>query len=133
VPRRVPRDALGAFTAVAHAQEFEADQLDVELGFVLLRDVAAPPKLLDGEVLAVRALPAAERMATCVRVGLPEQAHLITGRIGRFVEANGYRLAGPGREVFVQPPPLERMHESVVEMQFPVEKAERRRLTAQRS
>jgi len=29
-------------------------------------------------------------------------------------------LAGPSREVFLQPPDLERMHEAVVEMQFPI-------------
>jgi effector-binding domain-containing protein len=58
-----------------------------------------------------------------VRVGLPEHAHLITGRIGRFVEQQGFRLAGPGREVFLRPPRLERMEESVVEMQFPVERS----------
>jgi effector-binding domain-containing protein len=62
-------------------------------------------------------------MATCVRVGLPEQAHLVTARIASFVEANGLRLAGPSREVFLQPPRLERMEDSVVEMQFPVMEA----------
>ena len=61
-------------------------------------------------------------MATCVRVGLPEQAHLITGKVGEFVEAHGYSLAGPSREVFLQPPRLDRMQDSVVEMQFPVER-----------
>ena len=71
---------------------------------------------------AVVELPAIERMATCVRIGLPERAHLITGRIGMFLEANGYGLAGPSREVFLQPPRLDRMEESVVEMQYPVTK-----------
>lgn len=59
-------------------------------------------------------------MAVCVRVGLPEDAHLVTAKIGHFVEINGDMLAGPSREVFLQPPRLDRMHESVVEMQFPV-------------
>jgi effector-binding domain-containing protein len=61
-------------------------------------------------------------MVVCVRVGLPEYAHLVTGKIARFVELNGFRLAGPGREVFLRPPRAERMEESVVEMQFPVER-----------
>jgi effector-binding domain-containing protein len=59
-------------------------------------------------------------MAVCVRVGLPEDAHLVTAKIGRFLEASGDRLAGPSREVFLQAPVLDRMHEAVVEMQFPV-------------
>ena len=115
---------LGRLTAIAHAQEFEADHLDVEAGFVLQGE---PPqtqvRLTNGESLSVRELPAVERMATCVRIGLPERAHLITGKIGVFLEANGYGLAGPSREVFLQPPRPERMEESVVEMQFPVAKA----------
>ena len=63
-------------------------------------------------------------MAICVRVGLPEDAHLITGKIGRFVEINGDMLAGPSREVFLQTPHAERMHEAIVEMQFPICRAD---------
>lgn len=111
---------LGRLTAIAHAQEFEVDRIDVEVGFVLQGDLQLEVRLASGEPLSVRELPAVERMATCVRIGLPERAHLITGKIGVFLEANGYGLAGPSREVFLQPPRLDRMEESVVEMQFPV-------------
>jgi DNA-binding transcriptional MerR regulator len=115
---------LGRLTAIAHAQEFEVDRIDVEVGFVLQGDAPhAQVCLASGEPLSVRELPAVERMATCVRIGLPERAHLITGKIGVFLEANGYGLAGPSREVFLQPPRLERMEESVVEMQFPIARA----------
>jgi DNA-binding transcriptional MerR regulator len=113
---------LGRLTAIAHAPEFELDRIDVEIGFVVEGEVRAEIRLANGEQLTVRELPAVERMATCVRVGLPERAHLITGRIGVFMEANGYALAGPSREVFLQPPRLDRMEEAVVEMQFPVAK-----------
>jgi len=70
--------------------------------------------------LSMRDVPAVERMAVCVRIGLPEHAHLVTGKIARFVESNGYVLSGPSREVFLQLPRPDRMHESVVEMQFPI-------------
>jgi effector-binding domain-containing protein len=73
--------------------------------------------------LALRELEGVERMAVCVRVGLPEQAHLVTTRIGCYIAANGDRLCGPGREVFLRPPDLDRMHESIVEMQFPIQAA----------
>jgi DNA-binding transcriptional MerR regulator len=114
------RGQLGRLTAIAHAQEFELDRIDVEMGFVVASDVREAIRLASGEQLTARELPAVERMATCVRIGLPERAHLITGKIGLFLEANGYALAGPGREVFLQPPRPERMEDSVVEMQFPV-------------
>jgi DNA-binding transcriptional MerR regulator len=121
VRSRVPRDRLGPLLAIAHALEFEPDSLDVEIGFMLEGDALAGLRLPDGEELATRELPAVERMAICVRVGLPEQAHLVTGKIGRFVESMGYRLAGSSRELFLQPPHFDRMEESVVEMQFPIE------------
>lgn len=111
---------LGRLTAIAHAQEFELDRLDVEVGFVVDGEPRDDMRLSSGETLSVRELPAVERMATCVRIGLPERAHMITSKIGVFLEANHYSLAGPSREVFLQPPRLDRMEESIVEMQFPV-------------
>jgi len=103
---------------IAHAPQFEADELDVEFGYAVEHlSPSMPPK---SSLLSLRDLPAVARMAVCVRVGLPEDAHLVTAKIGRFVEANGDVLDGPSREVFLQPPDPQRMHESVVEMQFPV-------------
>jgi effector-binding domain-containing protein len=107
---------------IAHSPEFEPDVIDVELGFMLEGEPPAKLPALGARQLEVRELPAVAHMATCVRVGLPEHAHLITGKIGRYVEAHGFRLAGAGREVFLRPPRQDRMEESVVEMQFPVER-----------
>jgi DNA-binding transcriptional MerR regulator len=126
---RVSRAALGPMIAIAHALEFELDSIDVELGFVLRHDLELEVHLAGGGAMGIRELPAVERLAACVRVGLPESAHLITAKIGQFVEANGYQLAGPSREVFLQPPRPDRMEDSVVEMQFPIEKAPSARST----
>lgn len=122
VPRLLPRSALGTLMAIAHSPEFEPDRIDVEIGYVLNGDPPVESPAIGGRALSVRELPAVSSMATCVRVGLPEQAHLITGKVGEFVEAHGYSLAGPSREVFLQLPRLDRMQDSVVEMQFPVER-----------
>jgi len=103
--------------AIAHAPQFEQEELDVEFGF-LLEEGLEPRSGASG--LALRELEAVERMAACVRVGLPEDAHLVTAKIGRFLAASGDQLAGPSREVFLQLPDPERMHEAVVEMQFPI-------------
>ncbi len=114
LPKGLPRRLL----AVAHSQHFEADELDVEFGYAFDEDFpCAPPT---GTELRLRQIEAVERMAVCVRVGLPEQSHLVTAKIGRYLEAAGDTLAGPSREVFLQPPDLEKMHEAVVEMQFPI-------------
>jgi DNA-binding transcriptional MerR regulator len=109
---------------IAHAAQFEADELDAEFGYcVETLSPAPPPK---SSPLQLRELAAVPRMAVCVRVGLPEDAHLVTAKVGRFLAANGDTLDGPSREAFLRPPDPQRMHESVVEMQFPV-----RRLDAQ--
>ena len=114
----LPKRHSHTLIVIAHSLQFEQDELDVEFGYAFedepKRNVPA------GAAVKLRELEAVERMAVCVRVGLPEDAHLVTTKIGRFLEASGDRLAGPSREVFLQAPVLDRMHEAVVEMQFPV-------------
>jgi len=122
-PKKLPRESLGQIVGIAHSAEFEPDVIDVELGFQVNGELPAVLPVVGKWTLAVRELPAVPTMAACVRVGLPEHAHLVTGKIGRYVELNGFRLAGPSREVFLRPPRPDRMEESVVEMQFPVERA----------
>lgn len=114
----LPRSHGCQLVVVAHAPQFEADELDVEFGYAVEALSPAPPP--KSSLLSLRDLPAVPRMAVCVRVGPPEDAHAVTGKIGRFVAANGDVLDGPSREVFLQPPDPQRMHESAVEMQFPV-------------
>jgi DNA-binding transcriptional MerR regulator len=112
----------GQLVAIAHAAEFEPEGIDVEFGFFVATQ-RGPLRLADGRVLEPRDLPAIASLATCVRIGPPHQAHLTTARIGQFIEANGYRMIGPNREVFLQRPSDGRMDDAVVEMQFPVERA----------
>jgi DNA-binding transcriptional MerR regulator len=114
----LPRGHGCQLIALAHAPQFEIDEIDVEFGFAV--DHLDLPPLPKHAELTLQDLPAVPRMAVCVRVGLPEDAHLVTAKIGRFVAANGDQLDGPGREVFLQAPDPERMHEAVVEMQFPL-------------
>lgn len=113
----LPRGSAPTLLGIAHSPQFEQDEIDVEFGFVVDGLRCSAP---DGPSLTRRTLEGVERMATCVRVGLPEDAHLVTARIGRYLAANGDSLAGPGREMFLKLPSPERMHESVVEMQFAI-------------
>jgi effector-binding domain-containing protein len=106
------------FVVVAHSAQFDAGLLDLELGFAL--DSVDIDSLPPASPLTLSELPAVPRMATCVREGPPDMAHLATARIGTFLEQAGDRLDGPGREVFLTLPPPTRMHEAVIEMQFPV-------------
>ncbi len=123
VPARLGNALLGPLVAIAHSPEFEPESIDVEFGFLLEPGTRGPLPAAGGFALSVRELPAVERLAVCVRIGPPQEAHLTTARIGRFVESSGYRICGPNREVFLQRPSPGRMQEAVVEMQFPVETA----------
>jgi DNA-binding transcriptional MerR regulator len=117
--RLLPKGSQPTLIAFAHSAEFEQDEIDVEFGYALPDGCEVRPP--EGGGLRLRGVEAVERMAVCVRIGLPEHAHLVSAKIGRFLEASGDRLAGPSREVFLQPPDPARMHESVVEMQYPIE------------
>lgn len=122
LPRRFPKAMLGPMIGIAHSPEFEPDMIDVELGYVWNGESQYDVGIGANMLLRIRELPGVPRMAVCVRVGLPEHAHLVTDRIGRFAAANGYTFAGPSREVFLKPPAIDRMDEAVVEMQFPLER-----------
>ena len=122
VPRVVGGRPLGQFVAIAHGQEFEPEDIDVEFGFFLHEAVGDSVRLPDGRELIARDVPAVERLAACVRIGPPQDAHLTTARIGQFIESNGYRISGANREVFLQRPRPGRMEDSIVEMQFPIER-----------
>lgn len=113
----LPRNNGCTLVAIAHSTQFEADDIDVEFGWSLGELQPTVPK---SSALRLSELPAVERMAVCVRVGLPEDAHLATAKIGHFLASVGETLSGSSREVFLQLPPPERMSEAVVEMQFPV-------------
>jgi DNA-binding transcriptional MerR regulator len=115
----LPKRNSPTLIAIAHSPQFEQDELDVEFGYAI---EGAPKRGVPADaVVKLRELEAIERMAVCVRVGLPEDAHLVTAKIGRFLESSGDRLAGLSREVFLKPPDMDRMHEAVVEMQFPIQ------------
>lgn len=114
----LPKNHGCQLVAVAHSPQFESDEIDVEFGYTI-NDVELRPPGKDS-ALRLSELPKVERMAACVRTGLPEDAHLVTAKIGRFIEANGDAFDGPSREVFLRSPDPQRMHESVVEMQFPL-------------
>jgi DNA-binding transcriptional MerR regulator len=115
----LPRGSTPTLLAIAHSPQFEMDEIDVEFGFAVdgINLTASP----ETHSLTQRTLESVDRMAVCVRIGLPEDAHLVTAKIGRYLAATGDVLAGPSREIFLKLPILERMHESVVEMQFAIE------------
>src|SRR5439155_6869780 len=95
---------LGLFAAVVYTDGFTLTNNDVEVGYLLKKPVTAPIALSDEYVLRMRELPAVETMATAVQTGGPDLVFMALGRIGYWIEANGYRMAGPYREIAVELP-----------------------------
>jgi DNA-binding transcriptional MerR regulator len=120
LPRQFEPEQLGHFMTVVHSETLESEQLDIELGAAFLGAHDLSISLPSERVLRVRRLPAAPTMATVVRLGGFEQSCGSYGAIGSWVEENGYRINGPGREVLIQPPRSAQLDEMITEIQFPV-------------
>jgi DNA-binding transcriptional MerR regulator len=106
---------------VAHC-DFDDENLDLEIGVTLNRAVNKPARLPSGAQLMLGELPASETLATIVRTGPLYQSHLAFGRLGVWMEANSYEIAGPCREIFLDMP-FQAPGDPAVEIQFPVTKA----------
>jgi len=106
---------------VVARNEGETDDLDLEIGFSLTRPSNASVRIACDVVLRASELPAVETMATVVRQGTDADSHALFGAIGTWIEANNFAIAGPCREVFLEPvsgPPG--LQGALVEIQFPV-------------
>ena len=78
----------------------------------------------EGDRVTGRQLPAVEEMACTVHQGSYDTIGEVYSRLMAWIEANGYRICGPNREVYVRgcesagdPPTY------VTEVRIPVEKA----------
>jgi effector-binding domain-containing protein len=106
---------------LAHADS-EDDPLDLEIGFSLTRPSNARVTIAGGQVLRASELPAVSRMATVVRHGPPYESHKAFSVLGGWMEAHGCAVAGPCREVFLEPLTANQS-DVLVEIQFPVRDA----------
>lgn len=120
LPAQVGAALLGHFTAVIHSLSLETDQFDVEMGYLLHQDTDQRPTLPSQHTMQMRTLPGADQMATVIRIGGFENNIQSYGAIGLWLAANGYQIAGPGREMLITPPQGANTAEMVTEIQFPV-------------
>jgi len=104
--------------AVYYDEEYRERDVDVEAAVPVAGPV--PP----GDRIAVRELPAVEEMACTVHLGSYDTLGEAYNRLMTWIEANGYRICGPNREVYVQgAEPGSDPSAGVTELQFPVAKA----------
>jgi effector-binding domain-containing protein len=109
---------------VVARNDVEDEKLDLEIGFSLTRRSNVSMRISDSFILLMNELPAVPTMATIVRSGTNAASHSSFAAIGTWIEANKYEIAGPCREVFLEPitePPG--FEGALVEIQFPVRRA----------
>jgi DNA-binding transcriptional MerR regulator len=109
---------------VVARNDIEDEKLDLEIGFSLTRRSNANVSISSGGMLLASELPAVPAMATIVRPGTNAASHSSFAAIGTWIEANKYEIAGPCREVFLEPitePPG--FEGALIEIQFPVRRA----------
>jgi DNA-binding transcriptional MerR regulator/effector-binding domain-containing protein len=104
--------------------DIDSGTFDLDVGFSLTRPTNAAVRIAGDLVLRASELPAVDEMATIVRPGTNAESHSSFSAIGIWIEANNYRIAGPCREVFLEPitePPG--FEGAMVEIQFPIQQA----------
>ncbi len=119
LPQRAGKGALGRFAILFHSDSFDTENVDLEMGFLLVHEWIDTMTLSEGRTLTVRTIPAIDTMATMVCVGI---AHHVSsyGALGIWIEKNNFQLAGPGWEVFVEPFQPGEEDTAVIEIQLPV-------------
>jgi DNA-binding transcriptional MerR regulator len=121
LPSRIDQRTLGPLAGVVYTDGFTLRNNDVELGYLLKKPVPDPVMLAGAYELQMRELPAVQTMATAVQMGSPDLVFTALGRIGHWIEVNGYRIAGPYREIGLDLPRSGRFDEMVIEVQMPIE------------
>jgi effector-binding domain-containing protein len=85
--------------------------------------IVTQSNLPDSEEVKIHSLPPVEMMASTIHQGSYDGLHEAYQEFMRWIEAHGYRIAGPNRELYLQFDPQGDPNKYITELQFPVEKA----------
>jgi DNA-binding transcriptional MerR regulator len=106
--------------AIYHDEEFKLTDMDVEVVIPVAGSVTEDMVLADGRAFIVRDLPPVSSAASVVHVGGYDGLTATYQALGKWIEANGYRIAGASREIYLKPQGID--SDPIVEIQWPVEK-----------
>lgn len=112
---------IAAPQTIYHDEEFNPTKLDVEVIIPVPDSVKHDVVLSDSRKFVVRDLPAIASAASVIHIGAYSGLSDTYQALGKWVEANGYRLAGSARDIYLKP--ASKDSDPVVEIQWPVEKA----------
>jgi predicted transcriptional regulator YdeE/DNA-binding transcriptional MerR regulator len=106
-----------------HNLAYRKHNLDVEVVQVL--EQAGKARHVPGSPLVmVRWLPAVDRMASLLYCKSDRSKQSTYTDLNRWIERNGYFIAGPAREVILRDPERDLNVSSFVEVQYPIENAQ---------
>jgi len=120
--RQRVRTANAPCLSLYHDEEYKERDWDIEV----CEPVAAP--FADEAQVKLRTLPAVETMACTIHHGPFTTINDGYQAIFKWIEANGYRICGPAREVYIREADQNKAGASqvdentITEIQFPVEK-----------
>jgi effector-binding domain-containing protein len=106
----------GAPFTIYHDREFKDADVDVEVAFPLWKEVKT-----SGEFKCYE-LEGYDKVATLVYKGPYEGISEPYNALGKWIEANGYQIAGPIREVYMSDPAKTKPADNITEIQMPVVK-----------
>jgi DNA-binding transcriptional MerR regulator len=109
---------VGACFALYHDEEYKERDWDIEVCEPL------DAKLDESTRVKIRTLPAVESMACTVHNGPFATIDEAYNAVVKWINDNGYRIAGPSRELNLKPAKGGSQHDlkTVVEIQYPVER-----------
>ena len=104
---------------IIYDEEFKEKDVDVEVAFPVAKDVPSKGEFKCKELLGY------DQMATTIHKGSYETVGDAYSALMKWIEANGYQIIGPSREIyFTDPRSGTPPSEYVTEIQFPVAKAQ---------
>lgn len=115
----VPKDR-NHLMVIYHDDGYYQDHMDVQVGFSIHKDYSVRIPLSPGREMKIDELPGADWLACVVHRGNWATLSQAYARLGIWIDTNGYRFVGPGREVFYAIDWHNGGHSTVRELQFPV-------------
>lgn len=107
--------------AIYHDEEFKLTDMDVEVVIPVATAITRDLSLPNGRTLSVRDLPAVQSAASIIHIGSYDGLSATYQVLGKWIDANGYRIAGASREIYLKA--ADKDGDPIVEIQWPVEKA----------
>jgi DNA-binding transcriptional MerR regulator len=105
---------------IYHDEAFTPENVDVEVVFPVAKVLTDSIPLESGRQLKAYELPGVETAACIIHRGTFDHVDETYSALGKWIEANSYRIDGPPREVYLTPGVGP---DAITEIQFPVAKA----------